>query len=343
VDTVLHLSLAMRVGGLFVLAICAFGCVVASEEFDSELGPDGGGEHCEDCISEDGALQSSSKRQLFANPRFTAGLSVLDPLTKQPIYAIRATGTPDPEWRLSQHWSYNGSLNDAGHQNGYHEWANGMKRVALADPGAPYDLRLRINTRREYGDRCKTFEGPYNAQNRKWAHLEVANVATIRNSPALSTLSALRFGVGAKLSAARMFNDLDANCDSTKHPAHFTAVIALASTSGEFVNLTLPMYDNRKQFVPAAIFEDKATGKLIYRLEQRAGSSTSMHSGAHVDFAVDLLPHARKAIKAAHDRGYVASTALSQWRVNRVSMGWEVPGLANMEMSIRGLRLNAIE
>ena len=87
---------------------------------------------------------------------------------------------------------------------------------------------------------------------------------------------------------------------------------------------------------------DPGTGKLMHCLRAAACSSISTHDGEWVTFEGDLLPEMLRGLQASWERGFLKdSRDLTDYRPAGICVGWEVPGVFDVAVQIRGLSLRA--
>jgi hypothetical protein len=85
-----------------------------------------------------------------------------------------------------------------------------------------------------------------------------------------------------------------------------------------------------------------ATEKLIYDIGVKPFTDKVVAVGEWVDIRGDLLPHIVAGLEEAWRRGYLpASTNPADYRVGSAVMGWEIPGLNDAAMAVKGLRATA--
>lgn len=71
-------------------------------------------------------------------------------------------------------------------------------------------------------------------------------------------------------------------------------------------------------------------------------TSQSAHDGAWITIDRDLLPLLREALETAWQRGFLTeSKNLADYRISGMNIGWEVPGIFDVEMQLRKLSLKA--
>ena len=79
---------------------------------------------------------------------------------------------------------------------------------------------------------------------------------------------------------------------------------------------------------------------FIYTLASDAFATNSTHDGGWVTFAKDLLPVMREGLEAGWKRGFLpGSREFEDYRVTGIFIGWDVPGIFDVEMQIRNLSL----
>ena len=69
-------------------------------------------------------------------------------------------------------------------------------------------------------------------------------------------------------------------------------------------------------------------------------TSASAHDGGWLTVDKDILPLMREALETAWARGFLTeSRALADYRITGLNLGWEVPGIFDVEMQVRDLSL----
>ena len=255
----------------------------------------------------------------------------------------------EPVWRIAQWYS---RFTLAGKEalrgeDGSLCWADPAKRVAVAPcaSGAP-GLVIAMNAVVEW-------EGRARAHGERWPQILIGQRVTEpgrpdAGCPPLGALRALPLHFEARLSRAR--REEPAGYNSRIHAAQFLAYVTLQDLDraspgfGDYVYLGVRAYDDRHEYPPRSMTAgDYGGGKFIYHPPGSAYTQGSMHSGEWDVFEADLLPLAREAVQAAQDRGFLKNTPSCEGlRIGGFSIGWEVPGVNDVEAQVRALSLRAV-
>ena len=159
-------------------------------------------------------------------------------------------------------------------------------------------------------------------------------------SPSLAELESLNLTLDARLRQAKMIKK--AGYLPSRHWARFTVGFKLQNRDREHADFGTAV------LVGVAVYDDRAAfpagRKTSRRYEIGLGqlTRTSTHAGRWTPLRGDLLPHAKKALKLAHQRGRITSADLSKYYVTAFDLGWQVAGLASVRMQLRKLQLSAV-
>jgi hypothetical protein len=285
-------------------------------------------------------------RELILDPYFQNGFLLLAPKPGQRVVygaVTEAASTAKPVWDLGQ-WSSKYPLDAAvvkRASNGELCLTNIAKRVCVGAPGsAEADLSLAVNASAEYGDRARK------SQEEPWVHLLVQQ--DIVNPPSLTELAQCRFQVLARLRRSKLHRTDDYT--PSRHAAQFFVYLTVANRNpkspgyGQYYWFGVPVYDDRSRMVSFYQAKDFGETKMfIYTLGSEVFAKESTHDGGWVAFAGDLLPLMQQGLKAGWEHGFMpGSRELEDYHVTGLFMGWEVPGIFDVEMQVRGLSLLAI-
>ena len=113
---------------------------------------------------------------------------------------------------------------------------------------------------------------------------------------------------------------------------------------GQYLWFGVPLYDDRERIPKAYQAKDAgkedATGMFIYTVAGREFTTRSLHDREWVTIDKDLLPLMRDGLKAAWQSGFLKdSQSLADYRITGMNLGWEVPGIVDVEMQLRDLSL----
>jgi len=291
------------------------------------------------------ATTDVTERELIRDPHFQNGFLLLEPKPgKRVVYgeATDDTASAKPVWDLCQ-WSSRFPLEAVRAKRPPHGalcFTNAAKRVALGTPGsAEADLSLGVNASVEYAGRARKNSGE------PWVHLLVQQ--EFEQPPSLADLASCHFQVEARLTRSKLFRTDDYT--PSLHAAQFLIYLTVANRNprspgfGQYYWFGIPLYDDRERFVPAYQAEDFGDTKMfIYTLSSEVFTKQSAHDGQWVTFAKELEPLLREGLAAGWQRGFMAgSRDVADYRVTGIVIGWEVPGIFDVELQLRNLSLRA--
>jgi hypothetical protein len=286
--------------------------------------------------------QDRSAAELILDSRFQSGFAVLDPKSgKRIVRGEIRSGSSEEEivWDLAQ-WSSRYTLADATSESlpaGGVRFSDRSKTVVFATSGPERaDLVLGIDTRQEWGETARKEGDP-------WPHLLVQQKFS-ETCPRLTDLKELRFRVETCLSRARRVETPEYN--PSVHAAQFLIYFTVqngnpdSSGHGDFLWLGVPVYDDRGSLAKTVIEGDVGLGKLIYNPARSSYAEEEVAVGQWITYEADLLPHAFEGFREAWARGFLkGSEDPSDYAISSMNMGWEVPGIHDVEMQVRGLSL----
>ena len=284
---------------------------------------------------------------LLRDTAFRRGFILLEPelgqrVPRQTLRGFKPEQTP--LWDLAQ-WSSRFPALPASpwrSSDGTLWWTNVAKQVGLgAARGGTrreaFDLALGVNGSVEYARGARRAGQP-------WVHLLVEQHAD--DPPALDRLVSLRFHIEARLT--RFYHPPAAPADPRIHAAQFQAFLTVQNRnrqSPDFNRLLwfgIPIYDNRARQPRGHAARDTGTGMFIYTPAGSVFTHQSAHDGHWITIDRDVLPLIKKGLHTAWQRGFlIQSRQLADYRITSLNLGWEVPGVYDVLMQVRGLRLVA--
>lgn len=284
-------------------------------------------------------------RELIRDPHFQLGFKVYDPAPGKHVVTgkLQYEGcTEEPVWGLAQ-WHSRFSIAGAEPEKlatGGTRWANAAKAVILAPEGSPdADLVFRVNAREEYGERARQ-------QGEMWPHLLASQ--GLPDSPTVAEMKALDFRVSYRLRDEQAFKTAD--YDPRKHAAHYQAFVTVQNLNresagyGDFLWLGIPMYDDRSRVPRSFQAPDVGLKKLIFTPPGEVYTTESAHDRQWITIERDLLPLVLEALQTAWDKGFLQdSRDPADYRLGGMNLGWEVPGIFNVELQVRDLSLRVSE
>ncbi len=298
-----------------------------------------------DATSDSAAKASQANevgRELIRDSHFRQGFILLEPKPgKQKPYGTIA-GCEEgavPVWRLAQ-WSSKFPLKAAAPErlgSGALRYSNEAKRITLGAPGTPEaDAAFGVNALAEYGTHVRRAGEP-------WVHLLVEQ--NIERPPALTELHSVVFHLEARLLRSKQ-GDMPGYSPGL-HAAQFQVFLTVQNLNrqsagyGRYLWFGIPVYDDRNRIPREHKTRDTGgTDMFIFTPRGDTYASASAHDGQWLTIHRDILPLLREALETAWARGFLAdSKNVSDYRLGSVNMGWEVPGVFDVEMQVRNLSL----
>jgi hypothetical protein len=110
---------------------------------------------------------------------------------------------------------------------------------------------------------------------------------------------------------------------------------------GKLVWFGIPLYDDRSRFPKEHKAQDfGGTSMFIFTLGGEVFTERSAHDREWITVDKDLRPLILEALETAWQRGFLReSRDVSDYRITGMNLGWEVPGLFDVEMQVRDLSL----
>jgi len=286
---------------------------------------------------------AATELELVRDPHFQRGFYLLEPKPgKRLVYGeLDGLAPGKPVWDLAQ-WSSKVPLQPGNCAISPRTLTltNSAKQVVVGEPGNDVaDLSLAVNAGAEYPRARKSANEP-------WVHLLVQE--DFENPPALAELGACKFHLEARLKRSRLVNtnDYSPSLHAAQYFVYFTVANhnPKAAGCGECFWFGIPIYDNRQRVAPAYEAQDFGETKLfIFTPASDRFTGKSTHDGGWVTFEQDLLPLIRLGLEHARDKGFIkGSQDLADYRPLGIFIGWEVPGMFDVDLQIRNLSLKAI-
>jgi len=288
-------------------------------------------------------LGAAGERELVRDPHFQSGFCLLEPKPgKRVVYGTLGGLAPGkPVWDLAQ-WSsrFPLRLENRAVSGQTLAFTNNAKAVVVGEPdNAVADLSLAVNTGAEYPQARKSADEP-------WVHLLVQQ--DFENPPTLAELGACEFHLEARLKRSRLVHTNDYS--PSLHAAQYFVYLTVANRNPKAADYRgcfwfgIPIYDNRHRIVPAYEAQDFGETKLfIFTPASDRFARGSTHGGEWVTFEQDLLALMRLGLEHARDKGFIKGAPdFADYRPLGIFIGWEVPGMFDVDLQIRNLSLKAI-
>ena len=296
-----------------------------------------------------GAEQTESTIKLLDDTQFERGFTVWSPKPGSHVKegSLRPNkDAPEPVWGLAQ-WHSRFTLAGAESQrmpDGAIRFADGAKSVTFFPSGSEADVAFGLLGTIEY-------EGKAPKPGDPWPHLLAER--KLAADPSITELEALPLAVQYRLVEERVSRP--EGFTPRRHTAQFVFYITVQNRNrqspgfGDYYWFGVPMYDTRYP-IPKAhkamdVGSDRkpATGKFIFNPGGDKYTSQSAHDRQWVTIERDLLPLVREGLETAWQRGYLEDSHNSaDYRLGGMNTGWEVTGPIDVEMQLRGLRLDAV-
>jgi len=281
-------------------------------------------------------------RELIRDPHFRTGFCLIDPKPGKRVEYGRLAGVTNgvaPAWDLDQ-WSSRFPLTADPPQTprpGVQCWTNTGKIITRGDSNAAEaDLALAVNGIVEYGKRARKMGEP-------WVHLLVEQ--SFADPPTLEEVASARLRLKARLLRSEMHRTDDYS--PGLHAAQFQMFLMIQNRNraspgyGKLVWFGIPLYDDRSRFPKEHKQQDTGgTAMFIFTPGGEVFADRSAHDRQWISIDKDLRPLFLEALETAWQRGFLReSRTLSDYRITGMNLGWEVPGLFDVEMQVRDLSL----
>lgn len=289
--------------------------------------------------------EEAPSRELIGDPHFQLGCLLWEPQPGRHVEYGRLPGMGgenQPVWGLAQ-WSSREKLVSGPPRvltRGGWRFENAAKAVTFGRPGtSDADVALAVFGGVEYGDRPRK-------QGEPWVHLLLEQ--GFEDPPALSELTRAHFHIEACKKAFRRHEM--SGYSPGLHAAQNQVFFTLANTNrssagyGKLLWFGVPVFDDRERIPRSHQAQDTATGDdagmFIYTVPGSEMTAQSLHDEGWVTLDRDLLPDMIRGLNAAWRAGFLTeSRSLADYRVTGMNMGWEVPGIFDVEIQYRHLSL----
>jgi hypothetical protein len=291
---------------------------------------------------------SATTVELIADAEFRRGVRATE--ADGADHVVQWWGSDDPVWRINHHHSQSSFLNRAAyriHPQGF-VFEDEFSSLVVHPVDGSADIVLGVNASREFG-------GAYRKAGEPWPHAYLTQrISAPRGhlgaqAPAISELEAVDFTVDVRLLHDR--RNLAAGHNASIHAAQFVCFFTLQNLNrqspgfGDYCWFGVLLYDDRHLVTRRKAMRDRGsalkrgTEKLIYDVGIAPFTLEVVGQGNWVSVRGDLLPHFRAGLREAWKQGYLpASQDFKDYRVGGLVIGWEVTGLNEVAMAVRGLR-----
>lgn len=297
------------------------------------------------------ASSAGTAVELIADAGFERGFRIKDPDAQGRV--VTWNPAAKPAWDLVHHHSKS-SFADAGkfamRANGF-TFNDDYGRLDVHPAGGDADVILGVNASKEFG-------GVYRKQGEPWPHLYLSQRISspgghlAAGSPSIAELARVDFSVDVRLLHDRA--NKTASHKRSIHAAQFVFFFTIQNLNrkspgyGDYYWFGVLLYDDRKPVTSLFAMHDKGsplkkgTDKLIYDIGVAPFTKEVVAQGGWVSVRGDLLPHILAGLQEGWKRGYLpASHELADYRFGSVVTGFEITGLNDVAVAVKGLRAAA--
>ena len=239
-------------------------------------------------------------------------------------------------WDLAQ-WSSKYPLNVVPQKphNRSIQYTNVAKSIILGQPDSD-GVSMAVYGSIEYAGRARKQDEP-------WVHLLLQQ--DFKQPSALNELSAAKFHIEARLKSS--FKVETSDYSPGLHAAQFQVFFSIQNLNrksagfGEYLWFGIPLYDDRHRSPKAHKTQDTGGTKMfIFTPSGETYTQQSAHDKQWITIDKDLLPLVKEGLKTAWDAGFLKdSKSFADYFIAGMNIGWEVPGIFDVEIQFRRLSL----
>ena len=241
-----------------------------------------------------------------------------------------------PDWIIAQ-WTSRGSLDDVKIDDDTISLSDLYKSVKIdRKTGA---INLSADTSKEYPEPRKSSSEP-------WVHL-LLEQSPFKKPVQIDQAKAIWAEIEFELTQFEAFGKNDPNL----HAAQFSWYLYLKNTNkksqgfGDFLWFGISLFDDRHDFIPLYAHQDFAVpnGKFIYTLGSAAYMKEKVAVGKRFKVRINLLPEIEKALAKANANGFLEHSTVKDMCFDGTNIGWEIPGMFDVGVTIHRLSLEIVE
>lgn len=283
--------------------------------------------------------------QLIGDNAFRQGfyLQPVDGGTDGRVLDFELPGRETAVWKIAQHFSRYDLVKTSAFSvqpDGARVYENEGKRIALTGADGTDTITLDVVGSAEYLHARRPGEA--------WPHLLIEQDMT---SDYIDRYTSLPFTMSIKAEYLR--DCTGAEYDPVLHCYQVSLFFVVQNRNpvspgfGDFVWFGIPYFDSRtnirEMYIAEDCGKDDASGKLIYCLGGQewyaAHYDRPPEVGQWSTVHMDLLSSVREMVDAAHRKGYLKNTLLSDLQFSSMNLGAEVTGSFDGAISIKNLSL----
>jgi hypothetical protein len=215
------------------------------------------------------------------------------------------------------------------------QYTNVAKSIILSKPDAG-GISMAVYGSIEYVGRARKQDEP-------WVHLLLQQ--DFKQPTALAELAAAKFHIEARLKSSLKIETPDYS--PGLHAAQFQVFFSVQNLNrksagyGEYLWFGIPIYDDRYRFPKAHKTQDTGGTKMfIFTPAGETYASQSAHDKQWITIDKDLLPLIKEGLATAWKAGFLKdSQSLSDYYMAGMNIGWEVPGIFDVDIQFKHLSL----
>jgi len=288
-------------------------------------------------------MLNSSERELIRDPHVQDGLILLSARPGKRVPYGELPGLSNKKnavWDLAQ-WSSKYPINALPQEprEGVVKYENVAKAVILGKPEAD-GISMAVYGSIEYAGQARK-------QNEPWVHLLLQQ--DFKQPTALAELTSVQFHIEARLKSSTKVETTDYS--PGLHAAQFQVFFSVQNLNrksagyGEYLWFGIPIYDDRHRFPLAHKTQDTGGTKMfIFTPSGETFTTQSAHDKQWIAIDKDILPHMREGLATAWKAGFLKdSQVLTDYFIAGMNIGWEVPGIFDVEMQFKNLGLAEVK
>jgi len=291
--------------------------------------------------------------ELIADRAFERGLSTTDRDGKRQVIVWNTNAAP-PVWFTAQHHSKSCFADKAFQTittNGI-SFKDDYQTLTIHPEDSEADFVCGVNGKNEFG-------GVWRAQGDPWPHLYLNQQISVSgghlgtNAPSLADTGRIDFSANVRLLYDR--KETGRVYVKQRHAAQYVCFFTIQNLNrqstgfGDYYWFGITFYDDREPVTKLHAMLDKGsekkkgTDKLIYNIGIKPFTDKIIADGEWVSIEGDILPHIIAGLQECWRRGYLPdSQDLSDYRLGSFVLGWEVTGLNDVAIAVKGLRAEAV-
>ena len=289
---------------------------------------------CVLCSSENEVRKSY---EVLTDLMFTQGFVLTGATHKDPV-SIETFGLKDvtPAWRIAQ-WNSKSSLDRRQYNDHFIVLEDDCKSVTVDRKSGAINLTVHAS---------KEYTTPRVSSSEPWVHL-LLEQSTFQRALKVADVSEIWVEVEFELTENKAYGEQDPSI----HAAQLSWFLYLKNTNSQskgfhdFVWFGLSMFDSRYDFVPDYALQDFAmpNGSFIFTLGSKHYFDKPVEIGKRKTIRRNIKSDICKGIETAHQYGFINHTTIHDVALDGTNIGWEVPGVYDVGVTIYKMNITVIE